>query len=451
MTPLRKRMIEDLLIRNRSPHTIDTYVRMVSRFALHHGRSPDELGPEEVRTYQVHLLEQKTSWSQFNQSVCALRFVYNVTLDRGWPIERLPYGKKPKRLPVVLSQGQVLRFLGAVDHPMYRMALTTEYASGLRISELVAMRVEDIDSARMLVHVRRGKGNKERVVPLSKVLLGQLRRYWRVYRPQSWLFPGRQRQKPLCKRTIWDACRRAREAARLRKCVTPHTLRHCFATHLLEAGTDIRTVQALLGHASLSSTMIYTHVQRRLITATRSPLDLIGQLPPRLRRADLEVQQPSPTMGDVIRRFGAALRKQRGVAMTTAQDAVLSALARCRTPALGGHLYRCDHESCGAEHIAYNGCCSRHCPTCLGHKSAAWLEARAKDLLPVPYFHVVFTVPSELRRLFRSHQKGLFDVLFQAAYAALAELCAEERYLGGPIGALAVLHTWTRTLVYHPL
>jgi site-specific recombinase XerD len=142
----------------------------------------------------------------------------------------------------------------------------------------VALRVDDIDSARMLIHVRHGKGDKARLVPLSKVLLGQLRDYWRIYRPQLWLFPGRQQHHPVGMNTIWNACRRAREASGLRKPITPHTMRHCFATHLLEAGTDIRTVQALLGHASLSSTMIYTHVQRRLITATRSPLDLIGQL-----------------------------------------------------------------------------------------------------------------------------------------------------------------------------
>lgn len=282
MTPLRKRMIEDLRIRNRSPATIDTYVRLVARFAKHHGRSPDKLGPEDIHSYQVHLLAKKTSWSQFNQSVSALRFLYRVTLQRSWPIEHLPYGKKPKTLPVILSQEEVLRFLDAVDHRMYRMALTTGYAGGLRISELVTLRIEDIDSARMLIHVGHGKGDKARLIPLSKVLLGQLRKYWRAYRPQQWLFPGRSRRrhKPVCKKTIQDACRRARGAAGLRKCVTPHTLRHCFATHLLEAGTDIRTVQALLGHASLSSTMIYTHVQRRLITATRSPLDLIGQLAP---------------------------------------------------------------------------------------------------------------------------------------------------------------------------
>lgn len=162
------------------------------------------------------------------------------------------------------------------------------------------------------------------------------------------------------------------------------------------------------------------------------------------------MQQPSPTMGDVIRRFGAALRKQRGVAMTTAQDAVLSALARCRTPALGGHLYRCDHESCGAEHIAYNGCCSRHCPTCLGHKSAAWLEARAKDLLPVPYFHVVFTVPEQVAAVALGNKKLVYGILFRAATQTLLEIARDPQHLGAAIGFLAILHTWTQKLLHHP-
>ena len=226
MTPLRKRMIEDLTIRNYSPLTVYSYVRLVARFAEHYGRSPDQLNREDIRAYQVHLLAQKKSWSLFNQNVCALRFLYRITLKRDWPIEHLPYAKKPKTLPLVLSQEQVLRFLAAVDHPMYRMALTTEYASGLRISELVVLRVEDIDSARMLIHVGHGKGDKARLVPLSKVLLGQLRDYWRIDRPQPWLFPGQLPHKPVCMKTIWKACRRACETSGLRKQITPHTMRH---------------------------------------------------------------------------------------------------------------------------------------------------------------------------------------------------------------------------------
>jgi integrase/recombinase XerD len=281
MTPLRQRMIEDLRIRNYSPRTIEIYIRLVARFAKHFGCSPDRLGPEHVRQYQLRLLEHKTSWSLFNQTVGALRFCYRVTLQRSWRLEQLPYGKRPKRLPCVLSEQEVVQLLTAVKGVRNRMALTTAYASGVRVSELVALRAEDIDSARMLIHVRQGKGNKERIVPLAQTLLAGLRDYWRLARPKGgWLFPGQRPDQPVSVHTIQKACLEARRAAGLKKPVTVHSLRHSFATHLLEAGTDIRTVQALLGHASLSTTAIYTHVQRRLVTATRSPLDLIGELPP---------------------------------------------------------------------------------------------------------------------------------------------------------------------------
>jgi len=280
MTPLRQRMIDDLRIRNRSPGTIEAYVRAVARFAVFHRRSPDKLGPEDVRTYQVHLIEQKTSWSVFNTAVCALRFLYRVTLQRDWPLERLPYGKRGRRLPCVLSQEEVLQFLGAVEPAASRLALATAYATGMRIAEVVALRVQDIDAARMLIHVI-GKGNKERIVPLSPVLLDALRTYWRRHRPSKpWLFPGHgPGGRPICTKTIQVACVRARQAAGLRKPVTAHSLRHSFATHLLEAGTDLRTVQALLGHSQISTTVIYTHVQRRVVPTTNSPLDAIGRLP----------------------------------------------------------------------------------------------------------------------------------------------------------------------------
>jgi integrase/recombinase XerD len=280
MTPLRQRMIEDLRIRNYSPHTIEIYVRQVARFARHFGRSPAALGLEEIRAYQLHLMEEGMKWSSFNQVVCALRFLYRVTLRRPWWIEHLPYGKKPRGLPVVLAQEEVLRLLAAVASPASRVALTTAYAAGLRVSEVVALRVEDIDSARMLIHVRHGKGDKARLVPLSRVLLAELRDYWQKKRPATWLFPGRKAGQPMCARSLWKACHEAAEAAGLRKHVGVHTLRHSFATHLLEAGTDIRTVQALLGHASIMTTALYTHVQRRLVTATKSPLDLCAELGP---------------------------------------------------------------------------------------------------------------------------------------------------------------------------
>lgn len=282
MTPLRQRMIEDLQLRNRSPRTIETYISHVARFAKFHGRSPELLGPEDVRSYQVHLRESGASWTLFNQAVCALKFLYGVTLRVGWPVDHIPYGHRPRKLRVVLSQAEVVRLLSAVDNVMYRMALTTAYAAGLRITEVVELKAEHIDSARMLLHVEHGKGQKARLVPLSEVLLAQLRDYWRTGRPKvkgsQWLFPGERPGKPLHTTTIQLACQRARAAAKLTKHVTPHTLRHCYATHLLEAGTDLRTVQALLGHASLSTTAIYTHVERKLVTATKSPLDAIEQL-----------------------------------------------------------------------------------------------------------------------------------------------------------------------------
>jgi site-specific recombinase XerD len=227
----------------------------------------------------VHLRESGTSWSLFNQAVCALKFLYSVTLRVDWPVAHIPYGRKPRKLRVVLSQDEVVRLLSAVDNVVYRMALTTAYAAGLRITELVTLKAEHLDSARMLLHVELGKGQKSRLVPLSEVLLAQLRDYWRADRPKvkgsPWLFPSENPAKPLHTTTIEKACQRARAAAGLTKHVTPHTLRHCYATHLLEAGTDLCTVQALLGHASLSTTAIYTHVQRKLVTATKSPLDAI--------------------------------------------------------------------------------------------------------------------------------------------------------------------------------
>lgn len=279
MTPLRQRMIDDLKLRNYSPRTIEAYALGVSRFAEFFKRSPEHLGPEDIRTYQKHLVDSGASWSLFNQTVCALKFLYGVTLRVSWPIEQIPYGRRPRSLPVVLSQDEVIRLIEAVRHPICRTALLTAYAAGLRITETVQLKPEHIDSARMMLHVERGKGQKPRLVPLSEVLLVELRAYWRRGRPyvegSPWIFPSADPKRPIHPSTIEKACQKARAAAGITKHATPHTLRHCYATHLLEAGTDLRTVQALLGHADLRTTTIYTHVQRKLVTATKSPLDAI--------------------------------------------------------------------------------------------------------------------------------------------------------------------------------
>ena len=276
MTKLRQRMIDDLRIRNYSPRTIETYTRCVAGFAKHFGTSPSQLGPDHIRTYQVFLVETKrTSWTLFNQTVCALRFLYKVTLGRPELIEHIPYPKQEKRLPVVLSREELARFFDAIPNRKHRTILMTMYAVGLRVSEALALRVTDIDSDRMLVRVQQGKGKKDRYVPLPATLLGHLRAYWQADRPTTWLFPGSRPDRPLLPCSVQRASARARQKARLTKPATTHTMRHCFATHLLEAGTDLRTIQVQLGHGSLNTTAVYLHVATSALQATEGTPDLL--------------------------------------------------------------------------------------------------------------------------------------------------------------------------------
>ncbi len=281
-SPLRRRMIEDMTIRNLSPATQRSYVSAVAKFSRYFGRAPDKLDLEDVRAFQVHLVSTGISWASLNQIVCALRFFYGVTLKDGVVPERIVYAREPKTLPVVLSADEVILFLEAVASLKSRAALTTAYAAGLRASEVATLRVADIDSARGVIVVRHGKGGKDRHVMLSAQLLGILRTYWRLARPQVFLFPGRTLDRPIDPTVLHAACRSAAEAAGLAKRVTLHTLRHSFATHLLENGTDIRVIQVLLGHANLSTTARYTLVATHTIRATQSPFD----------RLSLEVMPP---------------------------------------------------------------------------------------------------------------------------------------------------------------
>lgn len=273
MSPLRRRMIDDMTVRNLSPATQRSYLHMVSKFSRFFGRSPDRLSLEDVRTWQVHLVSQGISWASLNQAVAALRFFFGVTLGEAEIPERIPYARKPRRLPVVLSADEVVRFLEAVPSLKSRTALTTAYAAGLRVSEVVRLKVSDIDSGRMLIRIEQGKGGKDRYAMLSAQLLKVLRGYWRLARPGHWLFPGRDDSLPLEPNVLNAACRSAAVAAGIDKRVTVHVLRHSFATHLLESGTDIRIIQALLGHSNLSTTARYTHVANTTIARTTSPLD----------------------------------------------------------------------------------------------------------------------------------------------------------------------------------
>jgi integrase/recombinase XerD len=276
VSPLRRRMIEDMTVRNLSPATQRSYLHAVTKFSRYFGRSPDRLGLEEVRAFQVHLVSTGISWPALNQTVCALRFFYGVTLGDDELPERIPYAREPRKLPVVLSTDEVVRFLEAVPSLKTRTALTTAYAAGLRASETVGLKVGDVDSGRMIIRVEHGKGGKDRTVMLSQQLLSILRTYWRLARPKHWLFPGRDEGKPIDVQVLHAACRSACAAAGLAKRVTVHTLRHSFATHLLESGTDIRIIQVLLGHNNLSSTARYTRVSNGLIRRTESPLDRLS-------------------------------------------------------------------------------------------------------------------------------------------------------------------------------
>lgn len=276
MSPLRERMIQDLRIRNYSPRTVRCYVSMVARFATQFAKSPAQLGAEEVRQFQLKLIESKASWSLFNQAVCALRFFYSVTLPRDFAVEHIPFAKARKPLPTVLSVDEVRRILGTPGNIKHRALLSTIYATGARLSEAVHLRVGDIDGERMLVHIRSGKGGKPRMLPMSTALRDLLREYWRVERPRAFLFPGNTVDSSLHPTSVQKVFRTARQQARIDKPATVHTLRHSYATHLLELGVDLRTIQRLLGHSSLTTTAIYTHVSGRLMDAATKAIDLLA-------------------------------------------------------------------------------------------------------------------------------------------------------------------------------
>lgn len=282
MTPLRRRMIDDMAIRNMSPLTQQAYVRAVRNFAGFFRRAPDKLSFEDARTYQLHLVSRGLQPQTINQIVCALRFFFAVTLGRPEAKTQLPLARRTDVLPAILAPEEVACFLNAVAGLKYRAALTTIYAAGLRVSETASLKVGDIDSARMVIHIRQGKGRKDRYVMLSEQLLAILRAYWKNERPREWLFPGPDPTRPLTVRSLQRACRAAAAAAKLDKTVTVHTLRHCFATHLLEHGVDIRVIQDLLGHRHINATSRYARVAINTIRKVQSPLEhlKLGGSPP---------------------------------------------------------------------------------------------------------------------------------------------------------------------------
>jgi site-specific recombinase XerD len=270
-------MTEDMRVRNLAVNTQLSYVQQVSLFARHFNKSPELLGPEDIRAYQVYLTdERKLAPGSVLIAVAALRFLYKVSLKRDWPFDDvIPAPKKPQKLPVVLSPEEVLQFLSCVGNTMHRAILTTCYGGGLRISEAVRLKPTDIDSQRMVIRVDQGKGQKDRYVMLSPKLLEILRSWWRVNKPRQWLFPSAMPGRHISKDAVEQACQKARRLSGIHKPITPHSLRHGFAVHLLESGTDVRTIQLLLGHRSLATTARYLRIATTKVCSTSSPLDLL--------------------------------------------------------------------------------------------------------------------------------------------------------------------------------
>jgi len=272
-------MLEELQRRNYAETTINSYLRTVEEFSRRFNCSPDRLGPRHIREYQAELFQKrKFSPNTVAQRLAALRFFYTKTLKKVWSIEETPYPKKTLHLPTILSQEEVARLIDAARPPFHRTLLMALYATGLRRAELARLKVSDVDSKRMVIHVRGGKGRKDRDVMLSPKLLEALREHWRGLqrKPSAWLFPGNRwhtGDTPIDTKVVWNACKEAAQRAGLQKDVHPHTLRHCFATHLLEAGADLRMIQILLGHRDLKETTIYLHLSQRHLHATASPLD----------------------------------------------------------------------------------------------------------------------------------------------------------------------------------
>ena len=282
MTRLRKMMLEDLQRRNYAETTISSYIRIVEDFSRRFQRPPDCLGPKHIREYQSELFKKrKLAASTVTVYLAALRFFYTKTLKKGWSAAETPYPKRAEHVPSILSQQEVARLIDAADSSFHRTLLMTLYATGVRRAELTHLKISDVDSQRMVIHVRGGKGRKDRDVMLSPKLLKELREHWRRLRrkPSEWLFPGNRQHtndQPISTKAVWHACRNAAKRAGIKKQVHPHTLRHCFATHLLEQGADLRNIQMLLGHNDLEQTTIYLHVSELRLNATASPLDSLS-------------------------------------------------------------------------------------------------------------------------------------------------------------------------------
>src|SRR5260370_3625408 len=453
VTHLRKIMLEELQRRNYAQHTTRSYIRTVEDFARHFNCSPDRLGPRHIREYQADLFERrKLSASSVAVRLAALRFFDCKARKRTWSMADTPDPKGAHRLPAILSQEEVAQLIQAAGTSFHRTLLMTLYATGVRRAELTHLKVRDIDSKRMVIHVQGGKGRKDRDVMLSPKLLEALREYWRGLqrKPSAWLFPGNRwhtGDTPLDTKVVCNACKEAAQRAGLQKDVHPHTLRHCFATHLLEDGADLRTIQILLGHNDLKETARYLHLSQRHLHAAASPLDSLPLEGPSPQEE--QMARPPLEVADLVRAAGDAFIERNRHWLRWKHIKVLLAIRRCRTAALGWHLDECTR--CGYRAaISYNSCRNRHCPKCQIAAPERWIAARRQEPLPTRCLHVVFTLPHRLAPLVLQNKKVLYGLLFRTSAETLLEVARNPQHLGAEIRFFTVLHTWRQKLNIHP-
>jgi site-specific recombinase XerD len=453
VSPLRQRLIDDMNLRRFSRETQRNYLRDIGRLAEFLGRPPDTATADDLRRFQIEQQEDGVPVPTMNSIVSALRFLFIHTLDRPDLARRLVRLAHTRNLPVVLSRDEVARLLNATTCLKHQAALSVAYGAGLRVAEVSMLKVADVDSARMLLRVERGKGGRYRNAMLSEDLLTLLRQWWKVGRQQGvmhrdgWLFLGQHAMKPISTRQPYRIVVEAARAADIAKRVGPHTLCHSFAIHV--GGRHRHPDHPGPARA-------YQAQQRRALCEGRDQDGSHGHEPARqawavqargesARRLSVRA---SVEVADIFRAAGPAYRAAHAGHLSLQQLKVMSAIEHCRTAALGGHVEAC--EDCGQWRIAYNSCRNRHCPNCQGAAARTWLAEREADLLPVGYFHVVFTLPAEIADVAFQNKALVSDLLFRAASETMLTIAADPKHLGARIGITAVLHTWGSAMTHHP-
>jgi site-specific recombinase XerD len=442
-------MHDAMLVRGFAVRTRQAYIEAIAKLAHFYHANPALLSPGQVEAWLLHLVrDRKLSYSTVNQAASACRFLYATVLKRDSAAFAVPMAKTPQRQPDILARAELAALFAAADSLKSRVLLQTAYAAGLRVSEWCAPQSGDIDSQpdRMCLRIRQGKGGQDRYTLLPPTLLEMLRLYWRAYRPKNWLFPNRNGSGPMDVKGVQRRFYQARDTAGIGKSGGIHPLRHAFATHLLEAGVDRVTLQKLLGHHHLTTTSRYLHLASTQWRppACANPLDLLAALP-KPHGSRFGVPVVSATLAQVCLTFGAESLDGHGV--SSPQVKVLRAVLDCRTPALGGHCLAC--EDCGQRESVYHSCRNRHCPTCQTRAKDAWTRQRLIELLPVPYGHLVFTLPHALNSLTAAHPRWVYDTLMHTVAATLTEFAAHPRWWSAEPAFTAVLQTWTQDLRRH--